>query len=574
MRKMAVLRVLGVAFAMALIMSGGSAFALVFDKTQAPGEAGSLEIVPSMKGTDIIVYPFKMDLWNACVDHNAGRTGGESTVKFNGDTARWFGCWRHDAANEADVDANRHTTTELLWGAVSRTSISQKMYSYYSIGTNENVPLSGLSLGGSIEMKFGNAAEDLDGHKYDMHITMSDIKVKVGAEWAPAGEGGNRNSMSVAFGYNPARVQQEYNSVQNYVSRHRDILNPEDASPVSGLLEFSAFSYYSWASNLTGVKYKISIRLTEAGTNNVVNKRMLWGFNDVDIIDKTTPAASGGWAPPYRDQDGGHHEYAEHVTLLNGFENTVSVTSSTQLAIDGNTIYHYFVPNGSRHDNVSDNSTDMLFITHSNSFDFEWGGSGCSTQAVNVRASRYHNKTTIKLGNDVKANNADDASTVIHDGNQRNISFIHNIVRDDNDINSPGTEAEAFYILNQDNNGIYGKSAANYKTMQFSKGQEKTVYTHTFPFSLEPNRSAVYGDTLYFRRSNLNNNFYVQPNNGSCTLYKTVKAGMQCIRVRRPPAMYNADIGVKVWKKNSSGNWQEAAIPANRVVDIDASTGE
>ena len=317
--------------------------------------------IESVGENEIIIYPNKMNFKHAEDTNDINLTGDLSFIKGKVYSDVDFA--------DGTFDSERgiyYTPTRGLLRDKNRTEVTQKPL--WVIGYTRPLTAGEHDINGTATIRFREAAKTNDGVLCDVILTMDNIKLKTARNLAygfslleSLSEGEELVNIGVQI------FQQEANG--NFFLEHLDLIN-----------------YYP----SLGASYDISVKIVKANTNEPVNKKLVLIFKDLDNYDYTTSSAE--WLEiPYLE--GGN--YAEHIVLVDGFNEVVHLESDSYIGVDNhpeygnNTIYY-----GTE---LDDNTYKSGLSTRANAsgYKIHWTGSSCATHFGIVG---YYSITTSKIG--------------------------------------------------------------------------------------------------------------------------------------------------------------------------------
>ncbi|MBR3176642.1 hypothetical protein IKF25_01560 [Candidatus Saccharibacteria bacterium] len=466
----------------------------------------------------IIVEKQEFDLWKACYNktHDGTPYPGYS-ISFSTSN---FACHR------------RSTSWQTTWDRDNPNGRD-----YYSVSTSDaGLAQNDVPIPGTITMQFDNAAHDVFGRKYKVVMTIDSVLVRVGR--GPDPDDGNTNQVAMLFGYKKedSEVKVEKGQPKKYMA----------------MFNFSAFPYDKREANRVGIKYNVRIQLKDESGNFVTSsKRVPWAFSDIDISDNTSGSVYV-YDPTY-------HPFAEHVKIIKGkTSDKIAISPNTELAMasDG-AIYHNF---SGTDDGRNNNSVNMLFSVDPTDFQFEWGGSGCSTELIDAPATIYTNETQIRYSDNNVANNTtnspgftDNKGILVHDNKSNSVQFQHWLTRGLSGTGLDVDPGDSSYVkpANSDSGAGIGMTTLG----TFKKGDKKQILDQSFSVKMpKPGSSKVISQTFYYKKTNLNDTYVANDtNNTSCTLKSGLPAYAQCIRLYRPHAYFTGGVSHTITQKKTDG---------------------
>ena len=353
-----------------------------------------------------------------------------------------------------------------------------------------------------ITLFFSDAAEDLEGRKYDIEIKMTNIRVVM-----KKGSGTASRGVALVYGDNT----------------------------IGYGLHFGSFGYKGDGGEAMGASFDFAVKLYHKGTSNLIDssKRMVWKFDDIDISDKI----SGGL------YENGNH-WAENVKLISGFIAPIYLSKNHELHIDLENNNKEIRFSHTKDEDNDNKKTSIMFIIDPSGFKFSWGGSRCATDFVVPAGTLYDATTSIKVDGSAKSND----SSITVSGDNHTVNFSHSITRKD----SNDTEESEKYYLNSGVNTTWSTIVSTTTLTKFKKGETRESPKNNAAISakLSPGDSKTYWQTLHFQRSNIKSDFYVIYGK-SCTIGGQKISGRHCVHLSRPPATFTGSVAAKV-KLNGS----------------------
>lgn len=201
-------------------------------------------------------------------------------------------------------------------------------------------------LSGTIRLTWPDNAEDLEGNKYDVRITLSNIVIRALADMK------DENAKRVAIlGYNDSLCMQSY--VMDFTSTPNE--------------------------NIVGVKADILIEVLGIPANNYTQVI----FDDIDIPDQVDyfydHNTTGG-----NSYYGLKYPFAEAVVVNGNPSSDVYITNGKTYLVYDNTNYpHKFASTANNNDSTPDNHyTTIEYLAPAEGYSFTWTGSDCGTELV------------------------------------------------------------------------------------------------------------------------------------------------------------------------------------------------
>ena len=474
--------------------------------------------------TELIINKLNFDLYDAC-ENGLNNSSRNNYIKLNGP----FTCLKHNAGVR--------DTTQIGWDSALGHQYYTVQVSPDAIGPSgtefvEHSIMKDSSHGATIEVGFKDAVRSASGEKYTVKITISDIKVGIRRNIG----GGFRSAILMGL------QKADYEKWKNANAAPDRYIN-KGTSNKSGLFNFSAFWYDGDPTNSTGLRYKVTVELTNGGNKTF---KLPWAFSDIDQWDGISPDDPGKKQKYYAYD--GNHLYAEHVTFPSGEQDKISgITGSknTQLRV-----YSHGSGNKAIYSSIRSSqtfNTDMVAMIKSSNanFSFVWGGSGCSTEIIDAPSTLFHNDSTVKYNGD----NAHNKTYTVNNVNPSyDTVFTHKVIRDDAGQTVPAADTSW---------EIKGSKKTDSGSASLAIGEVKTI-TKTIgkdEISLQPDQYLTVWQQLNYQRTNLNTVKVPGPNNNKYNCkFKDNEEGTLCFQLHRPPANFNGKIDVVVKEKDKNGN--------------------
>ena len=413
----------------------------------------------------------------------------------------------------------------------------------------------------NLTLTFPAAAKALDGTEYDVKMNINDIYYRMAA---------NRvGGIPVVWGSD-------------------------------SMLKVGAFHYGSQSDGPHGMRYWITVRLYKAGTSTLIEdgKRMLWGFEDIDVGDRIL-----GHGKTY---DHTYDEYdfywAEHVEMRSGYVPKFYVSNGTHLGFvrgqddnnDNNSVHIY-----NWYGSADSGREDVLMLVNPREFRFIWQGSQCGTTMAAIAGILYKGTSWVDTGSSFThagGNGLDNGATAIVHNNSEQVIFWHRIDRIDAvSGKGPYNDPERYYVQAQtdypntlarrwDNSGrrwitctsaapcTYQTKPENYKAEVYAPGQNgySPGYFGNPPgnpltVNLSPGQTKTVWQRLVFEVSNINNTlgawaqtwkkgqwnqkkgrWEMAPGGGTCDTAQDYPKNTMCLHLYRPPAFFYGRVGSEV----------------------------
>ena len=516
------------AISFTMFAHGSNASATVTIKKTQP-DSGTWTMI---SGTNIILNADKISLWDAYKNGDYEITGNtsddflvfkENGAKLSDGTKLYYSDW--DDSNKGVLLAFRRKNA------------------FKSKWTTYNLTNMGITL------KYPKAARGLDGQYYDVRVIINDMKIRTG-KWTG-----------------------EYKYV------------PLLSGPKSGGLHFSSFAY-RYNSFTHGTSYNIHIKLYKAGTNTQIStgNSMVWGFSDVDIIDKVSGNS-------YHKYDKNNYTWAEHVVLKSGYgvkrsptsnerDVTLYMSQNTQLGHWVNTsktpdwvyVYHDRINSTSDY-NTTDYTTRFVLAIDPHDFHYVWTGSGCGTAFAATTGTMYTGYSEIYDTSIKKANKLNNNKELTVNGSSKTLAFRHYIHRNNQ---GPTNDNEEYFVNAGPDSGPKKGSATSHKSYTSAKNSDKVVYDDStsgnpFTVSLTPGQKKVIWQELNYQLSNIDDSLapYVDE---YCELVTPNVGGRVCVQLHRPKAKFSGKVEAKVIH-DKTGNYKNpnSLEEGNEVVTDDGS---
>lgn len=477
--------------------------------------------------TELIINKLKFDLYDAC-ERGVNNTNADNYIVLKGP----FTCLKHNAYAK--------DKTQIAWNKALGHNYYTVEVSPNAIGPSgeefvEHSIMKDSSNGATIEVGFKDAIQSASGEKYTVKITISDIKVGIRRRIG----GGFRSAILLGLKkddheYWKSKDEDDYHYVNNRTANK------------SGLFNFSSFWYEGDPTNSTGLRYKVTVELTNGGNKTF---KLPWAFSDIDQWDGISPDDPGKEQDYYAYND--NHLYAEHVTFPAGEQNKITGISgsyNTQLRVYNHKSGNKAIYSSYRGSDTFNTDTVAMINSSNAKFSFVWGGSGCSTEIIDAPSTLFHNDSTVKYN----GGNAHNNTYIVNNVNPSyNTVFTHKVIRDDAGQTVP-TATTSWEIE--------GSAKTDSGNASLAIGGAKTI-TKTIgknEISLQPDQYLTVWQRLNYRRTNLNTVKVPGPNNTNNNKYnckfKNNEEGTLCFQLHRPPANFNGKIDVVVKEKDKNGN--------------------
>lgn len=514
---------------------------------------GNLVIKDDMIPTDAILNANKMGIYYACYNYkNPTSTAHPEwagySVTFSGSTATAFDCYAKDKGKETNLVFDGEN-----WG------------NSYAIGVNygestKEIERSYTGADDYIKIVSPNAATDVQtGDTYDVHMILSNIRVRTYVCDEKVGGDGSTTVVSIAYGW--GNNMNDGYGAGGSKGDHR------------GISYLTGKSLEKKSRCRGGAIFYVKIELHDHATGEKINgKKMIWAVNDLDIGDRMHSREGV-------NEYSSTYEYAEHIKFLKDANENIrgavdeiidgkelktyvsmvdildggthdrckySVRGEQELIMNAdNVIYHNIYVNGNENHCINqssesgatdDNSTSALFLVDTTDFIFEWGGSKCGTTIdsapyskfvgmteVSYNGSQTYNGSAISASNPITVNSATSAPII----------FNHYIKRE---MGVSTDEQEPYKVIKNDWRGSETVTGSKQYT-SVTDHEYKLVYSTTsysgesggYKATLEPGESKTYRHELQYRFSNVNNSSYAS-------------AGERAITLKRPQATFNGSV--------------------------------
>ena len=542
---------------------------------------GNLKILDTLKPTDVVLNPHKLDIYGACAEYishwNNGNGDPSKSTRIiwhgKGKFNDYFSCQKrtYDKDDLYNLPFDGENWGEGYSITTQDRGGTPKEFDYNDsdvAGPDSNGVYPSFTV-----VSPGAAVDVVGGKTYDLHMTLYDIKVKIDKPCDT--DDGNATVVALLYGWTTDQSKMKY---------HKDMY---------GYSYFLGQSLIKKARCRGGALYKVKIELYD-GNTKVNGKRLLWAVNDIDIGDRFYYGSDGKTYTTNQEYNPYNWQYAEHFRFLRDENNDIyGATEDTyismvdildgkshdgcsrkkrdeqELAFEYDAIFHNIKTSGGSWNHcvdnddsgsTNDNSTSALFVIDSTDFRFEWGGSKCGTTIDSAPYSEFGGKTVIKYnGDEVESGTV----KTVHGSTSGTISFDHYIRRE---FGTAEEETELFTVIRNDwkfnpgnRNSVYDGSfdfkLAHKDTYQRVYTTTGTDYNNTgsgYRATLSPGQTKTYTHELKFQHTSVSN---------SSAAFDTV--GEKSITVKRPPATFTATVTPTV--KNGSTN---ATINSNKRVKI------
>ena len=425
-----------------------------------------------------------------------------------------------------------------------------------SISWNKRITYGSGDIPGKIYLKFAKAAKSIQGEEYDLLMTISNMSYK--------STGTRDYGIPIVWG-------------------------------TKSMLKFGSFPYDGDEDNSGnhGIKYDVKVELYKSGTNykthiDKTGKTMIWGFDDVDVPDKTNG----------NEKYDSEHEWAEHVEIpKDSYKTPFYLSKNTKLDVSksGNTVYIY---NSTANEDET-GKEDVLFVVNPYSFSYTWQGSNCGTTAAPITGTIYTGESWVDIGGHFGANykgNGVNNNTrrVIHN-NSETVAFWHRITHQDV---GPDSDNEEYWVeveLNG-NNPKYNDTLARQDLSSGSTCLEnrhcaytskKNTYLDVYrpestknkpngnPMTVPvaPGQTVSVWQRLWFQMSNAHTALGALSyphGGGECSAVTKFKSSTICVHLYRPPATFTGSVGAKVDEKNN-GTYVNKKTNGNKITSSDGS---
>lgn len=278
--------------------------------------------------------------------------------------------WTSVGANEVQVDADKITieNADVTFNGDNFTKKEFKADEWTRVLSAVNngsqiIATSGITfeadtetiIPGSIELRWSDAARLRDGSKCDVYMKVDNVTVQT-----------------------PRTTDDgtEYHPVQ-------EIALLTERNDYNGRIAFSAFGNQ----DLLGVQFDVTIKVFSAGTDNVVEKNMVFGYEDIDFCDRiymvnnyTTQHCWGTTDVRQSESD-----YSESITLIDGvvdgdiYVEDRDATTLRFLDTEYGNNTRIIPTIDTNNDAVSRRKSGFSFLANSASHKIHWSGSICST---------------------------------------------------------------------------------------------------------------------------------------------------------------------------------------------------
>lgn len=483
-----------------------------------------------ISGTNIILNADKISLWDAYKNRNftiSGNTDDDFLVfkengsKLSDGTRLYYSDW--DDSNQGVLLAFRR-----------KNKFNSKWHTYN---------LSGLS----ITLKYPKAARGLDGQYYDVRVIIDGMKIRTG-QWTGNGK---------------------------YV--------PLLSGGKGGGIGFSSFSF-SYNNFIHGTSYNVHVKLYRTGTETQISagNSMVWGFSDVDIVDKVSGSS-------FHKYNKDNYTWGEHVVLKSGYgvkhsptsnerDVTLYMSTNTQLGYwvnysktpDWVYIYHDKI-NSINDYNTHDNTTKFVLAIDPRDFHYVWTGSGCGTAFAATTGTMYTGHSEVYDTSIKDSNKLPNNKKLTVNASSKKLAFKHYIYRNNQ---GPTRDNEEYFVKAGPESGSNKGSASSHKSYTSTKNSTKDVYDEStsgnpFTVNLTPGQKKIVWQELNYQLSNIDDTLlpYVDT---VCKLVTPNIDGRVCVQLHRPKANFSGKVEAKV-KHDSSGNYKN---PNNLTDGNEVTTGD
>lgn len=465
----------------------------------------------SVTSTNIVLIAENMGLADASISYDL--SDGTGTHQMTGSTTPF--------RTRSMTDNYDITPTNLYGGS--------KM----SISWNQAITSGSGSIPGTIYLKFAKAAKSILGEEYDILMMIWGMQYKA--------TGARNYGIPIVWGS-------------------------------TSQLKFGSFPYHGDEGNSGkhGIKYNVNIKLYKSGTNyktriNSTGKKMIWGFDDIDVPDKTN-------GDEIYDSN---HTWAEHVAIPNDqYSAPFYVSPETTLNIDKKADGYTYIYNSVKTGGESGRE-DFLYVVNPYSFSYAWQGSNCATTAAPITGTIYTGKSWVDVknhfGSDYTGNGVKNNSKVTIHKNSETVAFRHRIIHSNI---GPEKDNEEYYVevkMNGDNpyypdtyarqslsSGNYCLSDAHC-SYDSAKNTQKDVYRPNSPnnqpggnpmtVSVRPGETVSVWQRLWFQMSNVHTDLGALSypyGGGECSAVSNYKSSTICVHLYRPPATFTGSVAAKV----------------------------
>ena len=503
------------AFAQAKLVAAASCSNVTCSKTMPDSTSIEKWSLSGVSSTNVVLIADNMGLADASISYNIN--DGTGNHQMTGSTATF---------SIRNMTGNYGIAPTTIYGG-----------SNMSISWNKKITSGSGDIPGTIYLKFAKAAKSIQGEEYDMLMTIWGMKYK---------STGTRNyGIPVVWG-----------SAKS--------------------LKFGSFPYDADAHHKGdhGIKYNVNIKLYKSGTNyatriDSTGKSMIWGFDDIDIMDRTND-------DHLYDNN---HQWAEHVAIPNDqYTAPFYVSANTKLNIDKGSSYTYIY--NSIKEAAETGKEDVLFVVNPYSFSYTWQGSNCGTTAAPITGTIYTGQSWVDVGShfgsNYSSNGVANNSTVTIHKNSETVAFWHRITH--NNI-GPDTDNEEYYVEVQtkDGNPYYSNTYARqhlswgnnclsnaHCSYNSNKNTYNDVYRPNTPYnqpggnpmtvSVHPGQKVSVWQRLWFQMSNIHTDLGALSyphGGGECSAVSSYKSSTICVHLYRPPATFTGSVAAKV-KLNGS----------------------
>ena len=204
---------------------------------------------------------------------------------------------------------------------------------------------------GSIVIMFKEAGIDKDGNKYDVKMTIDNIKIESTFN--------TTKPVSLLHGIDKLWMN-TYPALQEVSGDKVAVNNGVPSIPMDKRI---------------GTTYDVSFTTYKVGTTETTDKHIGLAFTDLDagdLVNRTSVTES------YVDSEGVSFPYVEGITLISGVADKVHLTPNSFLSVSNTEHGENTRFAGTRIDNNSDDS-GFFTLVNANSFEYNWTGSHCGT---------------------------------------------------------------------------------------------------------------------------------------------------------------------------------------------------
>ena len=297
----------------------------------------------------------------------------EAEITFNGDFEKATNKNYTDEEYEPGGLFDQERDSEVTYNETS-SNVGLVVY-------NKPLAAGSHNISGSINLKFENSAVLQDGTLCDVNITFDNITIKV-----------NRATTKPIF------------LMMNSYAKTTLWMGAKYAKQEVSASELTSAHNLPYLNDL-GARYDVFVKITKAGTDEVVNKNMVFGFEDLDAADGTTGASTR----IYNKTDGTPNDYTESVTMINGVTDNIYVYDDNYLNITNTSYGNNTRFSGSIETSTPDDQKKSGFLTrvNSNGFKFQWSGSACATKIGFIDAFKVITSTSGDYADNVSITETD-----------------------------------------------------------------------------------------------------------------------------------------------------------------------